>query len=168
MTENSRIPPGLLHMIIADLPNHCAAICRDVLLESGEMTFCIGIVATETEVQTLLLPVPNHETEAAIARGLRRHLKEHGAVAYGVCVEGWIRFTSDAGLAEAPPSEHPDGVEAVLIMGSTVDRPFHCFFRIARDADGKITGLGEDLVAGRAPPTTGIFMGLLEPEPLVH
>jgi len=169
MAESGLIPDQLREQIVAGLPAHCAKICEQILVEMGELMFALAIVVTESDVHTIMIPVPTPETEAAVAAGMRRHLREHGAVAYAVCTEGWLRFTGRDGLSdEAPPSEHPDGVEAVLVMGQTPGGPFHSFFRTMRDADGKIFALGEDLVAGRTPPTTGLFMGLLDPAPQLH
>jgi hypothetical protein len=169
MRETNFIHPEIRDMILAGLPLHCARICEQILIAMDELMFSLAIVVTESEVQTLMIPVPTHETEAAIATGLRRHLQQHRAVAYGVCTEGWLRFADTPGLSDPRlPSEHPDGVEAVMIMGDAPGGPFHCAFRTVRDETGKVRALGDDLVAGRAPPKAGLFMGLLGPPPKLH
>jgi len=169
MPETSSIQPDIRELILADLPHHCARLCEEILITMDQLMFSLAIVVTETEVQTLMIPVPTNETEAAVANGLRHHLQQHGAIAYAVCTEGWLRFADTAGLSDPkPPSEHPDGVEAVMIMGEALDGPFHCAFRTLRNETGKVRALGDDLVAGRAPPKTGLFMGLLAPPPKLH
>jgi len=97
-------------------------------LPSGKIVPCIGGVPNDTEDRVGLF-----------CKGLRRVLRDIGAINYVIMTEAWM---SKGPLPDgARPSQDPNRIEVLSIIGGNEVQSYGEFLEIGRDADGKVVSL---------------------------
>ncbi len=90
----------------------------------------------------------------ALVASMRRLFKEHRVVRYAFMTEAWKVMVPDGRLPAAPPSEHPDRREILMIQaGDTLGRALMVTYYILRPEHGppqlKLSNIEGDEIKGR-------------------
>ena len=118
-----------------------ARVSRDDFLRDGELWSPLWLIENDLGKRLIMaVPMSARDDRDAIAGMLRKAIREFGGVRYAFAMEAWFVPSTAKDQFGAPPRDHPERRECLIIQGEDKNGEQRgVFYEIKRHGDRKPT-----------------------------